>query len=155
MARKTRDAVLDSRDARRKLPVRGKPHYRMIDPGFHLGYRRLSGGAGKWVVRLHREGQLSGNGKRQPYVVEVIAIADDFPDSNNADVLSFAEAQEKARKWRDKLSRAAAGITGPYTVDKALDDYLEFLGSEGRAELAIKRRKIPDRCVHPSEAWQI
>src|SRR5690349_1635847 len=112
MARTVRDAKLEKRETRLRLSARGKPHYRMIDPGFHLGYRRLSGGAGKWVVR-HYVGD-------QSYIVKTIATADDFSDSNKADVLSFAEAQEKARKWRDKRSCTAAGITGPYTVDKAL-----------------------------------
>jgi integrase len=138
MARTVRDSKLEARAKRLELKARGKPHYRMIDPGFHLGYRRLSGGAGKWVVRLHVEDQRSIRGKKQPYVVETIATADDFSDSNNADVLSFAQAQEKARKWRDKRSRAAAGISGPYTVNKALDDYLEFLRSDGRDDSAIK-----------------
>ena len=29
-------------------------------------------------------------------------------------------------------------MTGPYTVDKALDEYLNFLREDGRADLAIK-----------------
>lgn len=130
MARTVRDSKLETRKARSELKAQGKPYYRLIDPGFHLGYRRLSGGAGKWVVR-HYAGA-------QTYIVQTIATADDISDSNSADVLDFAEAQEKAREWRDQRSQAAAGITGPYTVNKALDDYLDYLRSEGRADSAVK-----------------
>jgi hypothetical protein len=53
VARKVKDQSLDSRTARGKLKARGKPYYRAIDPGLHLGYRKLRGGPGKWVVRLY------------------------------------------------------------------------------------------------------
>ena len=39
MARTVRDAQLESREARSRLEARGKPHYRLIEPGLHLGYR--------------------------------------------------------------------------------------------------------------------
>ena len=119
MARKVRDACLDSRAARSALKPRGKPYYRTIDPGLHIGYRRLRGGAGRWVVRLY-----AGD---QSYVVETIATADDLSDANSADVLSFAQAQAKARALRDERSKSAAGINGPFTVDQAMDEYLEVL----------------------------
>jgi integrase len=143
MARTVRDSKLETRNARSELKAQGKPYYRLIDPGFHLGYRRLSGGAGKWVVR-HYAGE-------QSYIVQTIATADDLSDSNGVDVLSFAEAQERAREWRDQRSQAAAGMSGPYTVNKALDDYLEYLRSEGRAESAIKDAKYRiDAFIRPT-----
>jgi integrase len=116
MARTVKDTNLDSRAARSKLKPRGKPYYRTLDPGLHLGYRKLRGGAGKWVVRLYAGSQA--------YVVETIATADDLSDANAADVLNFAQAQTKARELRDERSRSAAGISGPYTVSNALEDYL-------------------------------
>jgi integrase len=121
MARRVRDNNLDTRTARGKLKVRGKPYYRSIDPGLHLGYRRLTGGVGKWVVRLYQG--------EQNYLVETIATADDLSDANGADVLTFAQAQTKARLLRDTATKA-----GPYTVGKALADYFAFLRSSGRAE---------------------
>src|SRR4029079_12430723 len=131
MARKVRDASLDSRAARNKLQARGKPYYRAIDPGLHLGYRKLRGGAGKWVVRHYAGGQT--------YAVETIATADDLSDATftgreltsakikPTDVLSFSQAQEKARAMRDERSKSAAGVFGPYTIDAAMADYLQFL----------------------------
>src|SRR5262245_3339420 len=132
MARKVRDAQLDSRTARSKLKARGKPYYRAIDPGLHLGYRRLPSGVGKWVVRLYQG--------EQNYAVETIATADDLSDANGVDVLTFAQAQDKARQIRDTRSKAAAGV-GPYTVSKALADYFAFLRSEG----------CPDHLVYDTE----
>jgi integrase len=93
----------------------------MIDPGLHLGYRKPQSGAGKWVVRHYAGGQT--------YIVETITTADDLSEANGADVLSFTQAQAKARALRDERSRSAAGITGPFTVDAAMADYLLFLES--------------------------
>jgi integrase len=129
MARKVKDSTLDSRTARTRLEPRGKPYYRQIDPGLHLGYRRLAGGVGKWVVRLYQG--------EQDYTTETIATADDMSDANGVDVLSFGQAQDKARQMRDARSRLAAGIAGPYTISQALADYFNFLRSEGRPEYLV------------------
>jgi hypothetical protein len=53
MARRIADKNLDSKEARRKLSSRGKPHWRGIERGLHLGYRRLSDGADPWIVRRY------------------------------------------------------------------------------------------------------
>jgi integrase len=127
MARKVKDQNLDSRTARGRLKARGKPYYRAIDPGLHLGYRKLRGGPGKWVVRLYAG--------EQTYAVETIATADDLSDANGADILDYGQALTKARQMRDQRSRSNAGIsTGPYTVSKALADYFTFLRTEGRPD---------------------
>jgi integrase len=118
MARTVRDSNLETRAARGRLKARGKPYYRSLDEGLHIGYRKGKG-AGKWVVRYYT-GQ-------QTYQVETIATADDLSDANGVDVLSFKQAQDKARERRDERSRAGAGMTGPYTVNDALDDYMLFL----------------------------
>jgi hypothetical protein len=44
MARRVLDKNLDSKDARRKLKARGKPYFRTIEQGLHLGYRRRTNG---------------------------------------------------------------------------------------------------------------
>ena len=125
MARKVRDKELDTRTSRFKLKAQGLPHYRTIDPGLHLGYRRLRGGAGTWVVRYYK-GRPAGT-VGSPYVTEAIASADDFSDANGVDVLTFAQAQGRARAQRDERSRSAAGVVGPLTVAKAMEHYLVFL----------------------------
>jgi integrase len=119
MARTVRDANLESRAARGRLKARGKPYYRSIEPGLHIGYRKPRSGAGKWVLRLYKGGQ--------DYIVETMATADDVSDANGIDVLSFAQAQAKARGHRDDRSRTEAGVTGPLTVADAVAEYLSFL----------------------------
>ena len=68
MARKIRDATIDTREARGKLKPRGKPYWRTIERGLHLGYRRLKGKAGTWCARHYRGAQQ--------YEVESIGVAD-------------------------------------------------------------------------------
>jgi hypothetical protein len=120
MARTVKDAKLQTSEARRRLKAQGKPHYRTLEEGLHLGYRKPRSGAGKWVVRFYDGGQA--------YTVETIAIADDLSDANDATVLSFDQAQKKARKLRDERDLSAAGKrSGPYTVADAMADYLAFL----------------------------
>ena len=67
MARTIKDASLDSRTARGRLRARGKPYYRSLEPGLHLGYRKPLAGSGKWVARHY-----IGN---QSYEVESLAIS--------------------------------------------------------------------------------
>src|SRR5262249_18951795 len=117
MPRKVKDRLLDTREARSKLKPRGKPYYRMIDPGLHLGYRRLNL-AGKWVVRNYAG--------EETYTVETFATSDDLSDANGVDVLNFSQAQAKARQIRDGHSHAAAG-TAPYTVNDAVAAYVQYL----------------------------
>ncbi len=52
MARTVRDAKLESRTARAALKPAGKPYWRALDEGLHVGYRKGQG-AGKWVVRRY------------------------------------------------------------------------------------------------------
>ena len=120
MARRVHDKTLDSRDARRRLKSRGKPYYRAIERGLHLGYRRLGGGqAGTWVAR-HYVGE-------QSYEVQKIGIADDVSDADGAAILDFWQAQDAARKAMVERARRAHGKHGPVTVADAMDEYLAYL----------------------------
>jgi|SoiMethySBSTD1v2_1073268.scaffolds.fasta_scaffold25984_2 integrase len=132
MARTVRDNNLETRAARGRLKPRGKPYYRALDEGLHIGYRKPRTGVGKWVMRHYAGGQT--------YVVETIAGADDLSDANGADVLSFTQAQTKARALRDERSRSAAGITGPFTVDAAMQDYLAFLEANRKTAADVRYR---------------
>jgi integrase len=123
MARRVHDKALDSRDARRRLKIRGKPYYRALERGLHLGYRRLGGGqAGTWVAR-HYIGD-------QQYEVERIGTADDVSDADGVAVLDFWQAQDKARRSMVDRVHHAHGPHGPLTVGAVLDDYREFLARE-------------------------
>ena len=113
MPAKVRDSKLDTRTARKGLEVRpdmpNKPYYRLIEPGLHLGYRKRAGEPGTWVVRRY-----GGEGR---YVVENLrtsdgrlVIADDYSEPDGNAVLSFAQAQERAKAFRP----GADGRNGSY-----------------------------------------
>jgi integrase len=129
MPRKVRDSNLETRTARSRLPVRHKPHFRLIEPGLHLGYRKLSSGPGTWLARRY-----SGDGR---YVTEnlrtpegALVLADDYEDADGTRILTFAQAQRAARGPHRR--------SGAYTVGDAADDYLRFLESDGRSPHSVR-----------------
>jgi integrase len=130
MARTLRDSTLDSRAARARLKARGKPYYRAIEEGLHLGYRRVKGrpgkpaAAGKWVLRHY-----VGN---QKYCVETVGIADDLSDADGVAVLSFGQAQALARERMVRRAHHAVGKRGPLTIRDIIEDYLAYLNSNRR-----------------------
>lgn len=136
MARTIRDASLESREARSRLKARGKPYYRSLEEGLHLGYRKPKGrvSAGKWVARFYIG--------KQAYVVETIGEADDFSDADGRKILTYDHAQNKARDRRKE--RSTDGNTGPITVAGIMDAYFEWLESEGRPPEAIKDARYRD-----------
>jgi integrase len=118
LARTLRDAKLESRTARLQLKPEGKRFWRAIDSGLHLGYRRGKSG-GVWLMRRYLGGEQ--------YILETIARADDALDPDGDVILSFAQAQAKARKLFMEREREDAGLrptSGPYLVEHALADYL-------------------------------
>src|SRR5262249_8824508 len=135
MPRKVRDSNLETRTARARLKAAAKPYFRLIEPGLHLGYRKLADKPGSWVVRRY-----GGDGK---YTVrnlttadDALIVADDFSEADGNAVLSFAQAQERAKAFRP----AASGGAGPYTVDHAMDAYIAFLeATRGTASTARYR----------------
>jgi len=121
MARTVRDANLESRTPRGRLKAAGKPYYRAIDEGLHIGYRKGKV-AGKWVMRWYVGDQT--------YRVEAIGTADDTIDPDGDAILSFAQAQAIARRRFVERKRVAAGLpaqAGPYTVRACLEEYLAWL----------------------------
>jgi hypothetical protein len=104
MARRTPDARLESRESRSRLASRGKPHYRLLEPGLHIGYRRLKGRkgrpavAGTWVAR-HYIGS-------QSYAVEKIGTADDFGTLT-------AQSSSVLRRPKTRLAPAWCGVHSP------------------------------------------
>ena len=131
MARTLKDASLDTRAARGRLTPRQKPYYRAIEPGLHLGYRKLKGRPGKpatagpWIERAY-----VGD---QSYVTKVFGIADDFSDADGVAILSFAQAQAKVRERMVRRAHHAAGKRGPLTVKDAVEDYLRYLENDRRS----------------------
>lgn len=138
MARIVNNADLRNREKRSRLEVRKKPYWMTLNEGEHLGYYRGQR-VGKWVARYRRPG-ATGN-----YQETTLAEADDNADADGTVILNFKQAQEAARDWFAGLERNGGRSTGPYTVSKALDDYLE--GFKGK-DVANTRRRI-DSIVRP------
>jgi integrase len=138
MARRTPDARLESKESRSRLASRDKPHYRLLEPGLHIGYRRLKGRkgrpavAGTWVARHYIGGQS--------YAVERIGTADDFSDADGTIILSFAQAQDKARAHMLRRAQSANGIAGPLRVQAAVEMYLQVLEAHGKSAVDSRHR---------------
>ena len=143
MARTVRDTNLEKAAARLRLEARRKPYWRVLESGLHLGYRRTKEGGGSWVAR-----RFMGEGK---YNERAIGVADDLQSADGATILTFSDAQAKARDWWKAAQRAALGLApadGPYSVAKALDAYFadrERRGSKGVAKdrVAARARILP------------
>ena len=119
MARSVRNAGLETRTARLKLPVARKPLFIRIGPGLSLGYRRNQV-AGTWVLRL-----ADGKGGA---TTKAISTADDYEDSNGATVLDYWQAQERAKSIARNFD--GSGSVKPLTVRRAAEVYLETLESK-------------------------
>jgi integrase len=132
MPRKVRDSNLETRTARSRLRARHKPFFRLIEPGLHLGYRKLASGPGTWLARRYSGGgrYLTANLRTAE---GALVLADDFEDADDVRILSFAQAQQKARGPRN-----APRSAGAYTVADAVGDYLQFLETDGRSSDAVR-----------------
>ena len=129
MPRTVREKRLDSPAARAKLKASGKPYWRAIDTGLHLGYRKGLNG-GRWVLRRYL-----GAGQ---YEVATVAIADDHSPADGASILDFFQAQRKAR---EVAALAKAPAKTAFTVAAALAAYFERLEHEGSRSLADAKRR--------------
>jgi integrase len=134
MARLVRDAKLETRTARARLPVGPKPYFRRLEIGFHLGYRRLSS-AGTWIAR-----RFTQDGR---YRENRLGLADDTQDADGVSVLDYSQAQKAARDWwRTELRREEGHDTrgGPFTVADAVEDYLKVFERRGGKSVYDSRR---------------
>jgi integrase len=122
MARSVRDSNLETRTARARLKHNdGQPHYRGLEPGLHLGYRKPRAGAGKWLARLNVDGK---------YSYHPLGTADDFSDPDGTLILDYKQAQNAARKIQ--VGR------GVGTVGDAVEAYIRSLEAEGRAQTSMR-----------------
>lgn len=137
MARSVEDNKIKTREARKRLSPRRHPYFREIAEGLHIGYRRLKDTSGSWIVREYV-------GERK-YRERSIGIADDFLNSDGTRILSFNEAQKKARDLHSEQSALLADK--PITVKEVMDDYLGFLRSKRKgaanAESAVEAYIVP------------
>jgi integrase len=129
MARTARNTKLDTRTARSRLKEQKSAYWTSLTPGHALGYRKGRKG-GVWIAKL----VLDGTRKE-----ETLGTADDMLDPDGETVLSFAQAQAKARQWFDATKRTEHGINvSDLTVEDAMREYLTAYGKEGKSEKATK-----------------
>ena len=122
MARKVRDAKLESRSARLRLPIRKKPYTGpSLARGIMLLYRRNKTN-GTWVVKA-----ANGHGG---YWTKGFSVADDFEDADGTHVLTFHQAGDTGKA----LARGKTGTIDakPLTVADAIAAYKRDLKSRGK-----------------------
>jgi integrase len=126
VARTVKDAKIGSRESRSKLPARRKPHWRQVQQGLAIGYRKPRGrrgrpaGAGMWILRAWVNGA---------YREKAIAAADDYADADGTLILNFAQAQAKVVELAAQGQEPGAG---PLTVAAALELHLSHLEGQGQ-----------------------
>jgi site-specific recombinase XerD len=142
MPRHARAYGLERRAARLKQPIARKPLFAKIGPGLSLGYRR-NVGPGTWVVAV-----ADGKGGRW---TKAIGAADDFEDATGGSILSFWQAQDRARD----LARGSQGEQGELvSVAHALDSYETDLQARGNGveNAGRVRLHLPDGLAHKTVA---
>jgi len=138
MARNVRSAQLETRTARLKLELRKKPYMVRVAPGVRLGYRR-NASAGTWSV-------IAADGKSGNWVKK-FGYADDHEEANGEQVLTFWEAQERARKLARGGKNAEEDDPGrPAIVREALAAYQADLIARGGDvhNVSRVRRHLPN-----------
>ena len=118
LARHVRNPKIESRAARAKLRPSPKPVYFDLGGKLHLGYRRGKG-VGAWVARRYLGDER--------YLTKTLAEADDLADANKVMVLSFDQAQDRARAWASDLDKAEriAALGQVIKVRDAIAEYLD------------------------------
>ena len=132
MARTRQDARISTRSARlnRKpaLKARREPYWCAISHGLSVGYRKGATG-GTWIGRHFS----MTTGRR----IAALGVADDYEDADGIRVLSFDQAQAKAREWAADMSAYSAGVSRkPYTVGDACNAWLKTqAGTTGKTHV--------------------
>jgi integrase len=143
MARTVRDANLETRTARHRLPIRPEPYWRGLEKGFALGYRRRTRG-GTWLAR--------GRDEAGSYAEHRIGTTDDLQDADGVVILDYGQAQRAARQWWRTERRREEGHdtrSGSYTVGDAIADYLKELEGRG-AKSVYHTRRAAETHVFPA-----
>ncbi len=125
MAGAKKDSRLATRTARANLKAQHQPYWLNIAEGVALGYRRGPQG-GSWYCRVYE-----GAGK---YGQDYIAGADDHVDTNGETILTFYQAQERARQLsKQREKQRGIGVRGDATVKQAADRYMDWYRQHRRA----------------------
>lgn len=145
MAQAKRDP-LENRSNRLKLKPQKQPYWSKLKEGQFIGYfRPMSKGAGSWRAKWRD----TETGARK---TTTLGTADDFTDANGDQVLTWAQANDKARAWFEVAANEAVLVAGgevlpkgPYTVAQAMEDY--FQDCERRGVRGLRAARSANR-VH-------
>jgi len=120
MARQAKSAQLNSRNSRRTLKHRPKPYSVKLFNGLFLDYYKGRKDS-TWYGRRY-----VGNAE---YERGQLGIADDLVDSDGIRILSFDQAQAKAREWATLKVQEDTGEvqSGAFTVEQAMNEYIAHL----------------------------
>jgi len=132
MAGTIEPAKFESRTARGRLKRGRQPHWRAIVPGkVHLGYQCWKGdAAGRWLLRRYIGKHRSANGKPvAKYRIAPLGLADDDAKANGIHVLTFEQADAKARAM---VAAPDNGKIGRLTVRQAMERYIEHKRDQGQ-----------------------
>ncbi len=137
MARTRKDARINTRSARTSLQQRKEPYWRGISKGLAVGYYK-GATSGAWIAKHFSV----ATGRRKAS----LGVADDFEDADGIRVLSFDQAQAKAREWATLKAQEDTGEvqSGAFTVEQAVAEYL--------AHLTKTKRKPQDRTTAIAKA---
>lgn len=133
MARTIRNAKIDTRSARSKLPVGKTVYWVPLTHGHALGYRKGPKG-GAWVAKyVTPEKRLE----------KTLGSADDLLEADGGGILNHRQAQDKALEWFASL--ATADVPPATTLAQALDVYEADLKTRGgdAGNVERLRRHIP------------
>lgn len=130
---KLTDFATPTSRSRLPIPAGRQPHWRWIAKGRALGYRphESRDGAGTWLARYTIAGEKRY--RRQP-----LGTANDSRrPADGETVLSFEQASRKALEWCEDVERTLNGLEPkdrePYTVVRAMDDYLAWMRAHRKA----------------------
>ena len=125
MGRTVNEARITTRAARSRLAISKTVHWRAIDRGAHLGYRRGANG-GTWVARFR--------GPDGAYTTKAIGKADDALDPDGGTVLDYYQAVAHTKEWcRQQAAPKASRDAQSYTVADACRDYLEWFAAHRKS----------------------
>ncbi|MGC2076033.1 MAG: site-specific integrase [Xanthobacteraceae bacterium] len=138
MAGTVKHARLESASARNRLKRGRQPHWQaLIEGKVHLGYQCWKGEpAGRWVLRRYIGKHKTGNDKDgkdkliAKYRISTLGLADDAAKADGIDVLSYEQAEAKARAMVEAPS--GSGKIERITVRQALDLYIEHKRNRGQ-----------------------
>lgn len=134
MAQGVRAPKLENRTSRLKLPQAKKPVFVRIDDGLSLGYRR-NATAGTWVMKIP-------NGKGGA-ATKAIGTADDYEDADGSRVMTWWQAQARARELASRPAGETEGPRkAPMTVNDAVESYLAWLETKNPRSAKDTRQRL-------------